>query len=213
MYTIKTILIFSLICLVNFSFLPFKKSNINQEQLTKIKALSQELCEAYNEGKNMVLVTKEGLEIINPNEAELMHLAPESFNENRVRVTLTSNSDNNLCSTELVITDKSGELERNYSINNCSSFGWIFFTPSNCFDVAIYHDAGSEAPFGNSVHGSVDWTFKFNQKTKISGTYMDRGAANMFSVARPCYDGPIYESVKTISNKNNAPLARKRIGK
>ena len=52
----------------------------------------------------------------------------------------------------------------------------------------MFHDAGLEAPYGSSINGSVDWTFQYNDQNRISGTYMDMGAANMFKVASPCYN-------------------------
>jgi len=64
---------------------------------------------------------------------------------------------------------------------------WIIFTRSECFDIDIYHDAGQEAPFGGMITGSVNWTFTFNQMTKITGTYFDGGSAKMYTVASPCF--------------------------
>jgi len=204
MNTIKTILFVGILGLVNLAFLTEKNSETNTAHLAAIEAFSQELCEVYNSGQDLILVNKNGQQILNPNKADLENLAPELFEQQRVRVTLAGRSDNNLCSTELVIMDESGKIEGNYTVNSCSAYGWIFFTTATCFQVALFHDAGLEAPYGSSVHGSVDWTFQFNDKSRLSGTYMDMGAANMFNVATPCYN-----------NKRAQPLtaseARKRV--
>lgn len=204
MNTIKTILFIGVLALINFSFLSEKNNIVNSANLAVIEAFSQELCAAYDTGQDLILVAKNGVQILNPNKADLQKLAPELFNQNRVRVTLAGASDNNLCSTELVIMDQSGKIEGNYTVNSCSSYGWIFFTEANCFQVALFHDAGLEAPYGSSINGSVDWTFKYNNESKLSGTYMDMGAANMFNVATPCYN-----------NKKAQPLtaseAKKRV--
>ncbi|MFK7980325.1 MAG: hypothetical protein AB8G86_10115 [Saprospiraceae bacterium] len=204
MNTIKTILFIGILALINFSFSSEKNTKINNTNLALIETFSQELCATYDTGQNLMLMDKNGTQILNPNKADLQNLAPELFNQNRVRVTLAGSSDNNLCSTELVIMDQSGKIEGNYTVNSCSSYGWIFFTESNCFQVALFHDAGLEAPYGSSINGSVDWTFKYNDQSKLRGTYMDMGAANMFNVATPCYN-----------NKKAQPMtaneARKRI--
>ncbi len=188
MNTIKTILFIGVLALINFSFSSKKNNAVKTVNSMAIEVFSQELCTTYNAGQNLILVDKNGQQIFNPNKADLQKLAPELFNQNRVRVSLAGASDNNLCSTELVIMDESGKIEGNYTINSCSAYGWIFFTEANCFQVALFHDAGLEAPYGNSVNGSVDWTFQFNDQSRISGTYMDMGAANMFKVASPCYN-------------------------
>ncbi len=187
MNTFKAILFVALIGFINYSFSFTNSSETARHNLAAIEAFNQELCDAYNLGENLVLVTKEGKEIINPNAADLKTLSPTLFTENRVRVTLSGRSDNDLCSTELVVMNQSSQIIGNYSVNACSSYGWIFFTEADCFEVALFHDAGLEAPYGNSINGSVDWTFQFNDKSRISGTYMDMGAANMFKIATPCY--------------------------
>lgn len=192
MYTTKSILFvafISLVGLLNYSFTATKTTQFTEFQLTKINELNQELLTAYAAGQDMIVMDKEGKKLTNPNKSDLLKLAPSLFSENRVRVTIAGRSDDDLCSTELVVMSQSGGLEGNYAVNGCSAHGWIFFTSSNCFDVALFHDAGLEAPYGSSVHGSVDWTFQFNQNSRISGTYMDMGAANMFKVASPCYNG------------------------
>jgi len=204
MNTIKTILFIGILALINFSFSSKKNNALNTNNLKVIEAFSQELCATYDAGQNLILVDKNGTQILNPNKTDLQKLSPELFNQNRVRVTVAGSSSNNLCSTELVIMDQSGKIEGNYTVNSCSSYGWIFFTEANCFQVALFHDAGLEAPYGSSIDGSVDWTFQYNNESKLSGTYMDMGAANMFNVATPCYN-----------NKEAQPLtaseARKRI--
>ena len=205
MNTIKTILFIGILGLVNLAFLTEKNMETNTTaNLKAIEAFSQELCTVYNTGQDLVLVDNNGQQIFNPNKADLQKLAPELFNQHRVRVTLSGESDNNLCSTELVVMDESGKIEGNYTVNSCSSYGWIFFTQATCFQVALFHDAGLEAPYGNSVNGSVDWTFQYDDESRLSGTYTDMGAANMFNVATPCY-----------TNKKAQPLtaseARKRI--
>ncbi len=204
MNTIKTILFIGVLALVNFSFLSDKNKSIDNANFVAIEAFSQELCAAYNIGQDLILVDKSGNQILNPNKADLQKLTPEIFTQNRVRVTIAGSSANNLCSTELVIMDQSGKMEGNYTVNSCSSYGWIFFTEANCFQVALFHDAGLEAPYGSSINGSVDWTFQYNDQSKLSGTYMDMGAANMFNVATPCYN-----------NKKAQPLtaseAKKRV--
>ena len=177
-----------LLFILNSSFVAYKAFNKQHFRTLELNKFYEELDAEYQLGKSITVVDPTGKELINPNIKQLRSLSPKLFSQNRVRVTLESESDNNLCSTELVIMDQTGNLEGNYSINNCSSYGWIFFTEANCFDVALYHDAGSEAPFGRSVNGSVDWTFKFNDESKISGTYMDLGAALMYKVASPCYE-------------------------
>lgn len=188
MNTFKAILFVALLGFINYSFSAIHTSESSTQKSAAMKAFNQELCDAYNLGENLVLVTKDGQEIINPNAADLNALSPTLFSENRVRVTLTGRSDNDLCSTELVIMNQSSQIIGNYTVNACSSYGWIFFTESDCFEVALFHDAGLEAPFGNSINGSVDWTFQFNNSSRISGTYTDMGAANMFKVATPCYN-------------------------
>jgi len=187
MNTFKAILFVALLGFINYSFSTIKNDDSAAIDLTAMETFNQELCDAYSMGENLVLVTKEGKEIINPNAADLSSLSPTLFSENRVRVTLSGRSDNDLCSTELVVTNESSQIIGNYSVNACSAYGWIFFTESDCFEVALFHDAGLEAPYGNNVNGSVDWTFQFNDHSRISGTYMDMGAANMFKVATPCY--------------------------
>lgn len=187
MNTFKAILYVALLGFINFSFSSINTSEKATLNLAAIEAFNQELCDAYSMGENLVLVTKEGQEIINPNAEDLSGLSPTLFSENRVRVTISGRSDNNLCSTELVVMNHSSQIIGNYTVNACSSYGWIFFTEAECFEVALFHDAGLEAPFGNSINGSVDWTFQYNDETRISGTYSDMGAANMFKVATPCY--------------------------
>lgn len=187
MSTFKAILFVAILGFINFSFSTTTNTESTAVDLTAMEAFNQELCDAYNLGENLVLVTKEGEEIVNPNAADLSTLSPTLFSQNRVRVTISGRSDNNLCSTELVVMDQSSKIIGNYSVNACSSYGWIFFTDANCFDVALFHDAGLEAPSGSNVNGSVDWTFQFNDQSRVTGTYMDMGAANMFKVATPCY--------------------------
>lgn len=204
MNTIKAILFIGVLALVNFSFSNKKNNTVNSINSDAIEAFSQDLCKTYDAGQNLILVDKNGQQIFNPNKADLQKLAPEVFNQNRVRVSLAGSSDNNLCSTELVIMDESGKIEGNYTVNSCSAYGWIFFTEANCFQVALFHDAGLEAPYGNSVNGSVDWTFQFNNQSRISGTYMDLGAANMFKVASPCYNDNTVQPL-------TASEARKRV--
>ena len=187
MNVLKTILFVGLISFVNFAFFVMpNKENVSKNALA-IQALNQELSTIYEDGDAIVYLNEKGESIVNPDQATLENLAPTLLEQNRIRVTLMGRSDNDLCSTELVIKNEEGNIIGNYSINDCSSYGWIFFTHSDCFEVALFHDAGLEAPYGNSVNGSVDWTFKFNDKSEISGTYMDMGAANMFKVASPCY--------------------------
>ena len=204
MNTIKTFLFIGILAVINFSFYSKKNKAVNSVNFAKMETFKQELCAIYETDQNLILVDEYGKQIVNPNEADLQKLSPELFHQNRVRVTLAGSSNNNLCSTEIVIMNQNGKIEGNYTVNACSSYGWIFFTESNCFQVALFHDAGIEAPYGNSINGSVDWTFQYNNESKLSGTYMDMGAANMFKVATPCYD-----------NKKNQPItateARKRI--
>lgn len=195
MNTFKAILFVALFGFVNYSFSTTKNKATTSQNLVAMEAFNQQLCDAYNQGENLVLVTKDGNQIINPNATDLSTLSPKLFSENRVRVTISGRSDNDLCSTELVVMDQSNQIIGNYSVNACSSYGWIFFTESTCFEVALFHDAGLEAPYGNSVNGSVDWTFQYNDQSRITGTYMDLGAANMFKVATPCY------------NKSETPLS------
>lgn len=189
MYTVKFFTITSLLlAFLNVSsYETNNQRSFQSQEKSKVNQLQQEFCTFYNEGKSISIITENGTIIENPDEVEITNYYDALLSMNRVRVTINSKSDNNLCSTELIIMDKSGRLEGNYSINNCHSYGWIFFTPSDCFDLALFHDAGSEAPFGNAVHGSVDWTFQFNEQPRISGSYMDLGAANMYKVASPCY--------------------------
>jgi len=187
MNTFKAILFVAFLGFLNYSFSFINTSATTTLDLSAMNAFNQELCDAYSKGENLVLVTKEGQEIINPNAEDLSTLSPTLFSENRVRVTISGRSDNDLCSTELVVMNQSNQIIGNYAVNACSSYGWIFFTESDCFEVALFHDAGLEAPFGNSINGSVDWTFQFNDNSRISGTYVDMGAANMFKVATPCY--------------------------
>ena len=187
MNTFKAILFVAILGFINYSFSTSKNTDSSTLHLAEMEAFNQELCDAYNMGENLILVTKEGKEIINPNAADLTNLSPSLFTENRIRVTIFGRSDNDLCSTELVLMNQSNQIIGNYAVNSCSSYGWIFFTESDCFELALFHDAGLEAPYGNNINGSVDWTFQFNNKSRISGTYMDMGAANMFKVATPCY--------------------------
>ena len=105
MNTIKAILFICILALINYSFSSDKNTKINQTNSALIEAFSQELCATYDAGQNLMLVDKHGTQIFNPNKADLQKLAPELFNQNRVRVTLAGSSDNNLCSTELVIMD------------------------------------------------------------------------------------------------------------
>ncbi len=142
---------------------------------------------AYQQNQHITVVDLEGNQYHNPNLEELQSLSPNLFSENRVRVTLENFSDNGKCSTELVLFNDKGEIVRNYSLNSCDAYGWIIFTRSECFDIDIYHDAGQEAPFGGMITGSVNWTFTFNQMTKITGTYFDGGSAKMYTVASPCF--------------------------
>lgn len=187
MHTIKTIVLVGLFGFINFSFFADADTHLNTNYTAALSNFNQELCAAYDAGENLVLVDENGTEYFNPNKEDLQNLALELFEQNRIRVTLTGRSDNNLCSTELVIMGESGAIVGNYSVNSCSSYGWIFFTTAECFEVALFHDAGLEAPYGSSINGSVDWTFQFNDNSRITGTYMDLGAANMFKVASPCY--------------------------
>lgn len=170
-----------------------------------LNTFHQELASAYAGGESLMVVNPSGQQILNPSIEDLKNWSPELFTQNRVRVTLTGRSDNDLCSTELVIMDESGRLQGNYTVNSCSSYGWIFFTESTCFDLALFHDAGLEAPFGSAINGSVDWSFQFNNKNRITGTYRDMGAANMFKVASPCYnDSKNAEPVSAIAARNRA---------
>ncbi|MEM6321769.1 MAG: hypothetical protein AAF960_29180 [Bacteroidota bacterium] len=211
MYNYKSILLIGFIALLNFSFLTNKIINKRLAKYEAVTTFNEELCQLYNEGHNLTLVTPEGRELVNPNKEDLRTLSSEMFQQNRIRVTLMGRSDNNLCSTELVVMGNSGQIVGNYTVNSCSSYGWIFFTESDCFDIALFHDAGLEAPYGNSVNGSVDWTFQFNGQSRVSGTYMDMGAANMFKVASPCYrfaeDAPmmVSDEAKT-SARRRQPL-------
>ncbi len=202
MNTFKAILFVAILGFINYSFSTSNNTEISSLDVAAMETFNQELCDAYNMGENLILVTKEGKKIINPNAADLSVLSPTLFSENRVRVTISGSSDNDLCSTELVIMDQSSTIIGNYAVNSCSSYGWIFFTESDCFEMALFHDAGLEAPYGNNVNGSVDWTFKFNDQSVISGTYMDMGAANMFKVATPCY-----------TRSNTAPLTAVEVKK
>ena len=212
MYTFNTSLLLAFLGLIHLSFLTTNTTSHNSYQLSQIESLSSELTVAYSVGENIIIIDKNGKGHLNPNKADLLKLSPQLFNENRVRVSIASRSDNGLCSTEIVITGKSGRLEGNYTMNSCSSYGWIFFTPSNCFEVAIYHDAGLEAPFGKAINGSVDWTFQFNQQSRISGTYMDLGAANMYKVASPCYGLKKFSTNNAISRKRTVHRSSLGIG-
>ena len=142
---------------------------------------------AYQKNQEIIVVDVEGNQYKNPSLATLKEAGASLFSENRVRITLVNNSADNRCSTELALYNADGGMIGNYSLNTCSSFGWIFFTNSKCFDIDVYHDAGQEAPFGSAISGSVDWTFTFNDKKQVSGTYFDGGDANMITVASPCY--------------------------
>ena len=152
----------------------------------------QEIIQLQELGNNIMVVDVNGNQYENPNLETLQSLSPELFTENRIRLTLNNNSEDNRCSTEIVLMDEDNRIVGNYSLNICSSFGWIFFTPQECFHIDLYHDAGLEAPTGNQVKGSVDWTFTFNDKARLSGTYYDGGVANMLRVASPCYQQDIF---------------------
>ncbi len=152
-----------------------------------LESTYSELEIAYQQNKNITVVDLAGNQYHNPNLAQLQSLSPSLFSENRVRVTLENYSDNGKCSTELVLLNDNGGLVRNYSLNTCDSYGWIIFTSADCFDIDLYHDAGQEAPFGGTITGKVDWTFTFNQLTRITGTYYDGGSAKMYTVASPCF--------------------------
>jgi len=142
---------------------------------------------AVQNKQDIIVVDLAGNQYKNPTLATLKNAEAALFSENRVRITLVNNSEDNRCSTELALYNSDGGMVGNYSLNTCSSFGWIFFTSSECFDIDVYHDAGQEAPFGTAIAGSVDWTFTFNDKKQVSGTYFDGGDANMITVASPCY--------------------------
>ena len=161
-------------------------TSTNQKS-TILQSLQEELQENYRNNKDIVLVDQQGNQYINPSLATLQSMSPELFSENRIRVTIANHSADNRCSTELVLFNGDQGIIGNYSLNICSSFGWIFFTSAECFGIDLYHDAGQEAPYGKAIEGSVDWTFTFNNKEKISGTYFDGGEANMITVASPCY--------------------------
>jgi len=161
-------------------------TNTNQKS-TIVQSLYAELQENYQQNQNMIVVDQQGNQYINPSLSTLQSMSPELFSENRIRVTIANHSEDNQCSTELVLFNGDQGIIGNYSLNICSSFGWIFFTSAECFGIDLYHDAGQEAPYGNEVAGSVDWTFTFNNKAKISGTYFDGGEAKMITVASPCY--------------------------
>jgi len=77
MNTIKTILFVGILGLVNLAFLTEKNSETNTAHLAAIEAFSQELCEVYNSGQDLILVNKNGQQILNPNKADLENLAPE----------------------------------------------------------------------------------------------------------------------------------------
>lgn len=201
MYTIKTTVLVTILGFFNFTFFAKKAIVEDQAHFAALNDFNQELCAAYNAGENLILVDQNGTQYYNPNREDLLNLAPEVFSENRVRVTLNGRSDNDLCSTELVISGASGGIVGNYAVNSCSSYGWIFFTSANCFDVALFHDAGLEAPYGNAINGSVDWTFQFNDKSRITGTYTDMGAANMYKVASPCYNAQNKEPLSAAAAK------------
>ena len=169
-----------------------------------IQSTYLELSTAYQNKEDIILVDLAGNQYKNPTLATLQQLSPNLISENRVRVTLENYSVDDKCSTELVLFNDKGELVRNYSLNTCSAYGWIIFTASECFDIDLYHDAGQEAPFGGSIEGQVDWTFTFNQKEKISGTYFDGGAAKMFTVASPCYK----DNILTLLDRKERPSRR-----
>jgi len=169
-----------------------------------VQSTYSELSEAYQKEQDIILVDLAGNQYKNPSLATLQELSPNLISENRVRVTLENYSQDDKCSTELVLFNDKGLLVRNYSLNSCSAYGWVIFTTSDCFDIDLYHDAGQEAPFGGSIEGRVDWTFTYNQKEKISGTYFDGGAAKMFTVASPCYKN----NVLTLLDRKERPSRR-----
>ncbi len=176
------------------SILSANFSNLDQSEKDRFYSSEafQEIVALQELGENIMVVDLNGNQYENPNLETLQSLSPQLFSENRIRLTLNNNSEDNRCSTEIVLMDEENGIVGNYSLNICSSFGWIFFTPHECFHIDLYHDAGLEAPTGNQVKGSVDWTFTFNDKTRLSGTYYDGGAANMLRVASPCYQDDIF---------------------
>ena len=188
-----------------FTFAP-KATSIS---IPHVAAESDQLCHLYESGWNVLARNPAGKTVINPSATDLTRWQPNWLQQHRVRVTLETQSDNDLCSSELVITDADGRLEGNYTINGCSSYGWIFFTDADCFNVELFHDAGLEAPYGSDVHGSAKWTFQFDQRPKISGTYMDLGAARMFRVAQPCYQRSFRPETTTAALRTNHRAAAK----
>ena len=183
----KKLLFVVVLAVGQMAFIFEPAESLELESSIAYESLFQELLGYQEAGERIVYLSKDGTSKEAVSKQDLRKLAPQLFFQNRVRVTLSGRSENDLCSTELVIMDKSGKLEGNYTVNSCSSYGWIFFTESNCFDVILFHDAGLEAPYGSSINGSVDWTFRYNDESPVSGTYMDMGAANMYKVASPCY--------------------------
>jgi len=173
-----------LLTMFNANLTKVEKQSITTDVLLKTY---EEIHKFHQIGKAVTVVDLEGNQYHNPDLATLQALSPTLFSENRIRLTLENSSDDNRCSTEIVLMNEDGNIVGNYSLNSCSSYGWIFFTPAKCFDIDLYHDAGLEAPTGNQVKGSVDWTFSFNNQPRVSGTYFDGGAAHMFRVASPCY--------------------------
>jgi len=169
----------------------------------------QEISNFQKLGKDITVVDLEGNHYKNPSLETLQDLSPTLFSDNRIRLTMNNNSEDNRCSTEIVLLNDKGGIVGNYSLNTCSSFGWIFFTSSKCFDIDLYHDAGLEAPTGNQIKGSVNWTFTYNDKETLSGTYYDGGAANMLRVASPCYNGELF----TYAPKNRERATRRIFGR
>lgn len=178
-----------LLTLFSANFAKVEKQNTST---TIFSETFEEIKQFRQLGKSVTVVDLAGNQYHNPDLATLQALSPSLFSENRIRLTLENTSEDNRCSTEIVLLNDKGGIVGNYSLNTCSSFGWIFFTPSKCFDIDLYHDAGLEAPSGNQVKGSVDWTFSFNRNPRLSGTYYDGGIANMIRVASPCYNKKIF---------------------
>jgi len=196
-----------LLSILSSNFAALENSKLNT---THTSEAFQEIIDLQQSGENIMVVDINGNQYENPNLETLQSLSPNLFTENRIRLTLNNNSEDDRCSTEIVLMDEDNGIVGNYSLNICSSFGWIFFTPHECFHIDLYHDAGLEAPTGNQVKGSVDWTFTFNDKTRLSGTYYDGGVANMLRVASPCYQQDVFQyAVKERQLQKSAFPAKK----
>ena len=89
-----------LLTMFNTNLAKVEKQTITSDVLLKTY---EEIHEFHQIGKAVTVVDLEGNQYHNPDLATLQALSPTLFSENRIRLTLENSSDDNRCSTEVVL--------------------------------------------------------------------------------------------------------------